>query len=105
MPLLSFALRHLRRHGRLNIAALLGLTLAAALVASLPGYAVAIAARELDQNLDEAHSTERNLLISGSRYTFNDELYDRLQESLGPLFKERLVVRQVTLATDPLPQS
>jgi len=101
MPLFYFTLRHLRRHGRLNMAVLLGLTLAAGLLASLPSYAVAIAARELDQNLQEAHSTERNLLITGNRYTFSDELYDHLQASLGELLDERMVVRQATLTADP----
>jgi putative ABC transport system permease protein len=102
MSLFSLALRHLRRHWRMNIAVLLGLTLAVALLASLPVYAVAVAARELDQDLQEARPTERNLLISGTRYTFNDELYEQLRASLGEPFQDRLVVRQATLAADPL---
>jgi putative ABC transport system permease protein len=102
MSLFSLALRHLRRHWRMNIAVLLGLTLAVALLASLPVYAVAVAARELDQDLQQARPTERNLLISGTRHTFNDELYERLRASLGEPLKKRLVVRQATLAADPL---
>lgn len=99
--LLNFTFRHLRRHWRLNVAVLLCLTLAAALLASLPSYAVVIAARELDQNLDEAHPAERNLLITGNRYTFKAEFYERLQEGLGKFLKDRLIVRHVTLAADP----
>jgi putative ABC transport system permease protein len=103
MLLLDFAFQHLRRHWRLNTAALLGLTLAAALLASLPIYAAAISARELNQSLDAANHAERSLLLTGDRYTFNNDVDKRLRENLGALFKDRLEVRQSVLEADPLP--
>ena len=98
--MIDLALRHLRRHWRLNVAMLLCLTLASALLTSFAGYAQAIATRELKQSLDEARPTERNLLIRGTRYTFNDELYERLQETLGEALKEQLVIRHAMSPAD-----
>ena len=103
MLLFGFAFRHLRRYWRLNAAVLLCLTLASALLASLPSYAAVVAARELAQNLDQAHPAERTLLVTGSRYTFSDDLFEIIQEKLGELFKERMVVRFMALVADPLP--
>lgn len=104
MSLFKFAFRHLRRHWQLNVAVLLCLTLAAALLTSLPSYAAVVAARELDQNLGQARPAERTLLITGSRYTFSRELFEFLQEKLGELFKDRMIVRYTTLVADSLPQ-
>ena len=77
--------------------ALLCLTLASALLASLSSYAAATAARELNQSLAEARPAERNLLITGNRYTFSEALYESLRERLGIVVKDRLVIRHVTL--------
>jgi hypothetical protein len=105
MPFFLLALRHLRRFWRLNVAVLLGLTLAAALPASLSSYASAIAAQELKQNLDQARLTERSLLITGRRQAFTNDLFEDLREQLGELFQDRLEVRQSILSADPLPPS
>jgi hypothetical protein len=99
--MMEFAFRHLRGHWRLNLAVLLGLTLASALLASLPAYTAAISAQELSRSLEEASPAERSLLISGTLYTFRDELYDELKESLGTLLKDRLVIRHSVLPADP----
>jgi hypothetical protein len=101
--MMELTLRHLRRHWRLNLAVLLCLTLASALLASLSGYNAAIAARELSRALDEAGPAERTLLISGTPYTFRDELYESLQQSLGKILKDRLVTRHAALPADPPP--
>ena len=101
--MINLTLRHLRRHWRLNVAVLLCLTLASALLAGFSGYTVAIAARELNQSLDEACPAERSLLITGPRHTFSKELYEPLQESLGEILKERLVIRHATASADPQP--
>jgi hypothetical protein len=103
--MIDFTLRHLTRHWRLNIAVLLCLTLASALVAGLSSYAAAAAAWELDQSLSEVRSAERSLLITGSRYTFNEKLYELLQESLGPFLKDRMIVRYVTSPADGPPST
>jgi hypothetical protein len=99
--MINFTLRHLRRHWRLNVAVLLCLTLASALAASLSSYADAIAARELSQTLDGASPAQRSLLITGTLYTFSEELYENLQEKLGKVLKDRMVIRHATLSADP----
>ncbi len=103
MLLLNFTFRHLRRHWRLNVAVLFGLTLAAALLASLPSYATAIAARRLDQNLQDASPAVRNLYVTAAPHLLNASLYGRIQEHLGKLVKSRSVVRRATLPADPAP--
>jgi hypothetical protein len=99
--MMELTLRHLRHHWRLNLAGLLCLTLASALLASLSGYNAAIAARELSRALDEAGPAERTLLITGTPSTFRDELYASLQQSLGKMLKDRLVIRHAALPADP----
>jgi hypothetical protein len=101
--MMELAFRHLRRHWRLNLAVLLCLTLASALLAGLSGYGAAIAARELSRTLEEAGPAERTLLIKGTPSTFRDELYESLQQSLGKTLKDRLVIRHAALAADPPP--
>mgnify|MGYP001123977187 CR=1 FL=1 len=101
--MIHLTLRLLRRHWRLNVAVLLCLTLASALLGGLSSYAAAIATRELNQKLDEARPAERSLLIMGTPYTFSEELYEQLQERLGEALQERLVIRHATLSADPQP--
>ncbi|MDY6877050.1 MAG: FtsX-like permease family protein [Chloroflexota bacterium] len=101
--MIDLTLRHLTRHWRLNIAMLLCLTLGSALLAGFSGYTVAIAEQELNQSLDEASPAERNLLITGTHYTFSNELYEPLQESLGQILKDRLVIRYATSPADQQP--
>jgi len=98
--MMDLTLRHLRRHWRLNLAMLLCLTLASALLASLSSYAAAVAARELHQSLDDARPAQRSLLITGTPYTFSEELYQDLREKLGKVLKDRSVIRHATLAAD-----
>jgi len=99
--MINLTLRHLTRHWRLNVTVLLCLTLASALLAGFSGYTVAIAARELNQSLAEARPAERSLLITGSRHTFSKELYEPLQESLGQVLRDRLVIRHAVAPADP----
>jgi hypothetical protein len=101
----KLASRHLRRHWRLNLAVLLCLTLASALPAGLSCYGAAIGAQELGRTLEEAGPAERTLLITGTLYTFRDELYESLQQSLGKTLKDRLVIRHAMLPADPPPPS
>jgi hypothetical protein len=99
--MIEFTLRHLRRHWRVNAAVLLCLTLASAFLAGFSSYTAAVAARELRQSLDEARPAERTLLITGPRHTFSEPLYTLLQERLGEVLKERLVIRHATSPADP----
>jgi hypothetical protein len=101
--MMDLTLRHLRRHWRLNLAVLLCLTLASALLAGFSGYTVAVATQELHQTLDEARPAERSLLITGSRYTFSEALYELLQDKLGQVLEDRVVIRHATLSADQQP--
>ncbi|MGD9029633.1 MAG: hypothetical protein PVG25_07445, partial [Anaerolineae bacterium] len=103
--MIKLTLRHLGRHWRLNGGVLLCLTLASTLLVSLSGHSAAVAEHELSQTLAEASPHERSLLLSGSRYTFNEELYRDLDERLGDILGERLVIRHATLVADPEPSS
>ncbi len=99
--MIHLTLRHLSRHWQLNVAVLLCPTLASALVASLSGYANAIAAWELSRTWDGAGPSQRSLLITGSRDAFTEDLYLNLQEKLGQLLMDRMVIRHAILAPDP----
>lgn len=99
--MMDLVFRHLRRHWRLSLVILLCLALASALMASLSGHAAAVSAGELQRRLEGASPAERSLLITGTLYTFGDELYASLQQKLGRLLKDRLVIRHATLLADP----
>jgi hypothetical protein len=103
--MIEFTLRHLRRHWRPNLAVLVCLTLAAALLATFSSYTVNISTQELRQNLAEAAPAERSLLITGNRYTFNEELYDLLRENLAGVLRDRIVIRHATSPVDSQPDS
>ena len=75
--LLRFTLRHMLRHWRINLVLLLALTLTVALLAGLPAYAEAMAARSLRQALlSHTAPGARNLLVSAA-------VGSDLDESLG----------------------
>jgi hypothetical protein len=92
--------RRLRCHWRLDLAILLGLMVISALAASLAGYGAAVSNRELNRMLEAAGPAQRSLLITGNRAAFRDDLYVDLQDTLGTLLKERLVIRYSTLPAD-----
>ena len=79
--------RHLRRYWRLNLGILLCLTLASVLLVGLSSYAHAVATRALQQTLTNASAVERSLLITGTRFTFSEDLSERLHERLGPVLR------------------
>jgi hypothetical protein len=95
--MIDLTFRHLRRHWQIHAAVMVCLTLASALLVSLSGYSAATAARELSQTLALAPPAQRNLLITGSRHTFSEKLYEGLEDRLGEVLKERMVIRHVTL--------
>jgi hypothetical protein len=104
MLIFHFTLRHLRRHWRLNLAVLLGLTLAGALLASLPSYATAIAARGLNQSIRDAAPASRNIQVTTAG-DLSAGLYGHVEDSLGDLIHGRLEVRETTLPAAALPFS
>jgi hypothetical protein len=101
--MISIALRHLIRYWRLHLSVLICLTLASTILLGLSGYEAAISTRELRTALTEASPAGRNLLITGSPYTFDATFYKDLRSSLGSAFKERIEVRYATLQADPQP--
>jgi putative ABC transport system permease protein len=106
MFILPFAGRHLWRHWRLSLALLLGLTLAAGLLAALPGYANMIADRSLRETiLGHSLPAERNLTVSAqSTFRLTAAVYGRIQDALGDLLIRRMEVYEVYLQTHPLLQ-
>jgi hypothetical protein len=97
----ALILRRSRHHWRLDLVILVALTVASALSAGLAGCAAGVSRQELDRMLDAAVPAQRSLLITGNRATFRDDLYVDLQNTLGTLLQERLVIRYSTLPADP----
>lgn len=96
--MLTLMVRHLRQHWRLNLALLLGLTLAAAMMAGLQIYADAISTQGLHQTIASYIAPARNILISASEGVRLDEsVYDVVKEGLGDVLAERFDVRQIKL--------
>ncbi len=83
-----FAVRHLARHWRVNLAVLVVMVLCSALLAGLPMYAAIIAGQSLTRTLANAFAPVRNLEI------VTDEFDDGQQTRLGAVLGE-LVERQV----------
>ena len=103
MLLFSFTLRHLRRHWRLNLIVLMGLTLATALLAGLPAYADAIAARSLRHTLDTALPMTRNIQVIAPLGGLTVRTYGSMQEALGEVVKTRVEIRQTRWLAGEVP--
>src|SRR5512135_3782669 len=101
--MISIALRHSIRHWRLNLTVLLSLTFGSTILISLSGYEAVMSTQELHRTLALASPAERTLFITGSPYTFDETLYQDLQNSLGTAFKERIEIRYAKLQADPQP--
>jgi hypothetical protein len=101
--MMDLTMRHLRRHWRLNLAVLLCLALASAFLAGFATYIGAVETGELHQTLAEALPAERTLLITGPRTAFGEALYDLLQERLGNVEEQRLVIRHAVSPADQQP--
>lgn len=97
--MLTLMVRHLRQHWRLNLALLLGLTLAAAMMAGLQIYADAMSTQGLHQTIVSYNAAPaRNILISASEGARLDEsVYDVVVEGLGDVLTERIDVPQIKL--------
>lgn len=100
--IISLALRHLLRHWRLNLTVLFGLTLAAALLSSLPSYTHAIAARSLHQTLENAPPAVRNIQIATPGGNLSAGLYGFIGEHIEEILSERVQVSETTIAAEPL---
>ena len=94
MRLLSFSLRHLWRHWRMNMLVLAGLVLTAAFLAGLPMYALAISGRSLSQRLEDAPVAAKNIQMTGDR--LSSSVYGEVQLG-GPLLADRIEVKTATM--------
>jgi putative ABC transport system permease protein len=92
--LLTFALRHLVRHWRMNLVVLAGMTLGAALLAGLPMMAAVIAGHNLSQSLSDAHVAARNLEIHGEQLTEAEQT--TIHATLDDLVLNRIEIRDTT---------
>ena len=101
--MLQLIVCHLRRHWRLNLVLGLGLTLAAALMASYPIYREAIGTRSLQTLLSSYRAPPaRNIHVSaGEGARLDEAVYDLVEDKLGGVLVERIDVRQIKL---PLPE-
>lgn len=99
MPMLNLIVRHLRQHWRLNLALLLGLTLAAAMMAGLPAYGDVIGTHGLHEMvLAYKAPPARHILISASEGARLDgAVYDVVEDKLDDVVVERIDVRQIKL--------
>ena len=92
--MITFALRHMLRHWRMNLVVLAALVISVAFLAWLPAYAVAIAGRGLRQQIDAAPISARNIIVS--RDGLNAAIYGDIQALLGDMFIERMVVETLS---------
>ena len=96
--MLTLIVRHMRQHWRLNLALLLGLTLAAAMMAGLQIYGDAIGTHSLQQMIaDYKAPPARNILISASEGARLDSTVYDIVDGLGDVLTERIDVRQIKL--------
>ena len=97
--MLNLIVRHLRQHWGLNLALLLGLTLAAAMMAGLPAYGDAIGTHSLHEMVSSYRAPPaRHILISASEGARLDgDVYDAVETKLSDVLVERIDVRQIKL--------
>jgi putative ABC transport system permease protein len=100
MFLLISTFRRLWIHWRLNLAVLLILTLASALLAGLPSYASLTAERTLSHSLAIEHPVGRNIEIRGPAFSMSGVMYRDIKELLGDFIRIRMDVRTKTVMTD-----
>ena len=88
--MIAYTIRHMIRHWRLNLALLLGLTLASGLLAGLPSFAEAVAARTLSVELASQTPAGRNVEIKGEQSLLTGSLFAEVDQLLGDLLVMRV---------------
>lgn len=103
--MLKLVVRHLRRHGQLNLALLLGLTMAAMMVAGLPAYGDAIGTYSLHETVQSYSAPPaRNILVSDSAGSHLQGVpYNVITDKLGQILEERVDVWQIKLPVQEPP--
>ncbi len=88
--MIAYTLRHMIRHWRFNMALLLALTLASGLLAGLPSFAEAVAARTLAVELSSESPAGRNVEIKGEQSLLTGALFAEVDHLLGDLLVMRV---------------
>ena len=88
---IRFAIRHLTRHWRINLAVLAVMVLCSTLLAGLPMYAAIIAGQSLTLSLTNAIAPVRNIEIATDE--LDDEKQAHLDAALGSLIDRQVEFR------------
>ncbi len=91
--MIAYTLRHMMRHWRFNLALLVGLTLATGLLAGLPSFAEAVAARTLQTELESETPAGRNVEVKGEQSLLTGGLFAEVDHLLGDLLVMRIEKR------------
>lgn len=97
----AFILRHIVRHWGMNIAVLIGLTVGAGLLGSLPAFAAATSAKALDASISNSHPSVRNIKINAPNDVLTSALNGYIIETIGEFLDDRISIRQVALEAHP----
>lgn len=89
-----FALRHFKRHWRMNLIVWLVLLLATTFLASLPLYTTAIAGQTLQETLAAAQVPARNIEISRREGSLSAAVWSEMEAELGELVQDRTTIRE-----------
>lgn len=89
----------------MNFAVLVGLTVGAGLLGSLPAFASSTAAKALNASLSNAHPSVRNIQVNASPEILTSALNGFINESIGELVDERVSISHIQIeanATAPV---
>lgn len=100
MAVIKLGLRRLVRHWRVNLLLLAGLAFGAGLLAALPSYADTTAAAALEDALQKASISARNLQVSGAEAEMTPRNYSIVTENLGDLIQGSMEVRLAVLPAE-----
>lgn len=92
MLLLTFVVRHIIRHRGINLAVLMGLSLGAGLLSSLPTFAAATAGKSLEKSIANSLSSERNIQVKALPKFLSAGLNGFITDEIGGIINERISV-------------
>jgi hypothetical protein len=95
--MIGYTFRHMIRHWRLNLILLVGLTLAAGLLAGLPAFAAAIAIGTLETELAAETPAGRNVEIRGEQSLLTGGLFAEVEQLLGDMVVMRIEKRSLRM--------
>lgn len=105
MLYVNFIFRHILRHWGMNLAVLLGLSIGAGLLGSLPAFAAATAARSLELSVASSLPSERNIQVTGLPQFLSAALNRFIADEIEPIISERVSVSSLQLQALRTPSS